>query len=321
MREPNTPADEDERLEELQSLAILDTKPEERFDRYTRLAKRLFKVPIALVSLVDHDRQWFKSRQGLDAPQTGRNISFCGHAVCGTETFVVENAAVDDRFFDNPLVTGDPHIRFYAGHPLAGPKGGKIGTLCIIDREPRTLSREDIEALQDISDLVSGELSALQMATLDPLTNLSNRRGFELLAHQAVAACRRVGRAATLAMVDMDGFKQINDTFGHDAGDEALVEFSRLMLETFRDSDVVGRPGGDEFLALLTGADQAEANAAMNRLRDAVERRNSATQTSDRLDFSAGVATADVAGSTAFEELLACADADMYSNKRRRRAA
>lgn len=321
MRAPDIPQDETERLQELRSLEILDTPAEERFDRYTRLAKRLFGVPIALVSLVDHDRQWFKSRQGLDAPQTGRDISFCGHAVCGTETFVVENAAQDDRFFDNPLVTGDPNIRFYAGHPLAGPTGQKIGTLCIIDREPRSMDGDDIDALRDIADLVSGELSAIRMATIDALTGLSNRRGFEMLARQAVAACERVDRAVTLAMIDMDGFKQINDTFGHDAGDEALRAFSDLMLETFRDSDVVGRLGGDEFVAVLTGADRDQAELAIARLRQAVTQRNAASSARYPLDFSAGFAEYESCAECSLERMLERADADMYTNKKQRRAA
>ena len=118
---------------------VLDTSPEERFDRLTRVAKRMFDVPIALVSLVDADRQWFKSCVGLSAAETSRDISFCGHAILGEDTFVISDARADERFADNPLVVGEPKIQFYAGCPLRALDGWKLGTLCIIDRTPRSM--------------------------------------------------------------------------------------------------------------------------------------------------------------------------------------
>lgn len=126
MQKPAKPLDEATRLDTLRALNILDTLPEERFDRLTRLAKRLFGVPIALVSLVDEDRQWFKSCQGLHASETSRDISFCGHAILGDDIFLIPNAAADERFHDNPLVTDEPHIRFYAGCPLTVSKGASL---------------------------------------------------------------------------------------------------------------------------------------------------------------------------------------------------
>ena len=123
MKTPELPADERTRLEILRSLKILDTLPEERFDRLTRLARKLFDVPIALVSLVDVNRQWFKSSAGLDATETPREISFCGHAILGDDILVVSDTQLDERFHDNPLVTGGPAIRFYAGCPLTGANG------------------------------------------------------------------------------------------------------------------------------------------------------------------------------------------------------
>ncbi len=130
MQTPDIPDYEPERLAALQRLNLLDTESESRFDRITRLAQRLFQVPIALVSLVDSDRQWFKSKQGLDACETGRDISFCGHAILGSGIFEIPDATQDTRFADNPLVTGAPDIRFYAGAPLQSADGFNIGTLC-----------------------------------------------------------------------------------------------------------------------------------------------------------------------------------------------
>ncbi|NND64743.1 MAG: GAF domain-containing protein, partial [Gammaproteobacteria bacterium] len=128
---PAIPSDEKARIEALHSLNILDTETEERFDRLTRLAKRMFDVDIALVSLVDVNRQWFKSCQGLDASETPRDISFCGHAILGEDAFVIPDAVKDDRFKFNPLVTGEPFIRFYAGIPLRYADGSKLGTVCL----------------------------------------------------------------------------------------------------------------------------------------------------------------------------------------------
>ncbi|MDH3589963.1 MAG: GAF domain-containing protein, partial [Gammaproteobacteria bacterium] len=184
MIKPAIPHDEEARVAALKDTGVLDTCPEERFDRYTRLTRRLFDVPIALVSLVDRERQWFKSKQGLEASETPRDISFCGHAILGDEIFVVENASNDERFHDNPLVTEDPSIRFYAGCPLTSPDGHRLGTLCIIDCEPRVLQSTDLDALQDIAAMVSSELAALRLATIDELTGLSNRRAFNMIADQ-----------------------------------------------------------------------------------------------------------------------------------------
>lgn len=144
MQAPAIPDYERQRLDALRRLAILDSSAEERFDRITRMARNLFEVPISLISLVDGERQWFKSRCGLDAQETPRDISFCGHAILGEEIFVVEDATRDPRFADNPLVLGDPHIRFYAGSPLHIAGGYKVGTLCLIDRQPRQLDARTV---------------------------------------------------------------------------------------------------------------------------------------------------------------------------------
>lgn len=159
MLEPIKPPDELDRVAELHDLRLLDTQPEERFDRLTRISQRLFGVSIALVSLVDQDRQWFKSKQGLDAVETPRNISFCGHAILADGPFVIEDASLDARFADNPLVTGPLGIRFYAGMPLQGPQGYKVGTLCLIDQKPRKFSLDDVATLRDLAALVMLEIT------------------------------------------------------------------------------------------------------------------------------------------------------------------
>lgn len=163
VKAPEKPANERQRLDALQYLCILDTPVEERFDRLTRLAQKLFDVQIALVSLVDTERQWFKSRQGLSACETPRELSFCGHAILGNGIFEITDATQDERFADNPLVTGAPNIRFYAGAPLATADGYNLGTLCIIDDKPRELSLADRSALRDLADAVEQEINQTQL--------------------------------------------------------------------------------------------------------------------------------------------------------------
>ena len=322
MQPPPTPNDEESRLAELHGLELLDSPAEERFDRFTRLARRLFGVPIALVSLVDSDRQWFKSRQGLDAEETPREVSFCGHAVLEDALFVVEDTRDDARFADNPLVTGAPHIRFYAGFPLTGPGGYRVGTLCIIDTEPRSFGCEDREMLRDLGSMVRTELAAVEIATLDDLTRISSRRGFLALSERALSQCVRADQTAAVLMIDMDGFKQINDQHGHPVGDAALVEFAALLVETFRTSDVVGRLGGDEFAVLLVGATEETAALSLRRLEAAVRRRNETTPHPYALAYSAGLAQC-IDGTDALQAALERADQRMYDRKRdhKRRAA
>ncbi|GGP75940.1 GAF domain-containing hybrid sensor histidine kinase/response regulator [Shewanella ulleungensis] len=148
--------DEANRLQALQHLHLLDSAPEEQFDHMTRFVQAYFNVPICLISLIDKERQWFKSKQGLDVCETGRDESFCGHAIHSSDVFVVENTLSDPRFADNPLVTGEPNIRFYAGYPLQTAGGHRIGTLCIIDSKPRAFSYSDKQHLQDFGKIVEG---------------------------------------------------------------------------------------------------------------------------------------------------------------------
>jgi sigma-B regulation protein RsbU (phosphoserine phosphatase) len=160
------PVNDAERLAALEDLHLLDTAPEERFDRITRLLTLVLQVPMAYIALVDADRQWFKSSCGLNATQTSRAISFCGHTILSDEPMIVQDAAEDERFRDNPIVLEDPFIRFYAGYPLAGPGGHKVGTLCVADRRPRSLQAFEVETLREMARIVERELSLVEVAHL-----------------------------------------------------------------------------------------------------------------------------------------------------------
>jgi phosphoribosyl 1,2-cyclic phosphodiesterase len=165
-RSAPVPADEERRLQALHQTGLLDTEPEERFDRYTRIATALFDVPIAMVSLVDRDRQWYKSRVGTDVSETGRDRAFCAHVILGDDVMQVPDALVDDRFADNPLVTGEPRIRFYAGAPLSLGDGSAVGTLCVIDHRARNLDQDQLRLLSDLAKLVERELQTNSSAPM-----------------------------------------------------------------------------------------------------------------------------------------------------------
>ncbi|MHC4776372.1 MAG: PP2C family protein-serine/threonine phosphatase, partial [Planctomycetota bacterium] len=163
MIEPPFPADEAERLSDLRALNILDSPPEDRFDRLVRLAAAVFGVPIAYVALIDADRQWFKAKCGLTTDETGRNVSFCGHAILQDEPLVIPDASVDRRFRDNPLVVGEPYLRFYAGCPLSGPGGHKVGTFCIGDHAARTFDEDQRAQLRQFAVLAEHELNMVEL--------------------------------------------------------------------------------------------------------------------------------------------------------------
>lgn len=313
---PPIPIDEEVRLRTLHSLSILDTPAEERFDRLTRIARRIFRVPIALVSLVDDDRQWFKSNAGLTVPQTPRDISFCGHAILGEGVFIVPDARRDPRFADNPLVLDEPFIRFYAGFPLQSLDGSKLGTLCIMDRRPRTLSKTEVEILRDLALMAEHELTVLELAMMDELTMIANRRGFISIANHSLSLCTRQSIPASLIFLDLDDFKSINDKFGHAEGDRALRAFAGRMRSTFRDSDLCGRLGGDEFVVMLTNAAKDTAQDIALRFRRSVEDLNREADRGYEISFSIGVIEYEPEAHPSLEALLAAGDTLMYSNKR-----
>lgn len=318
MIKPEFPDNEAERLHALRTLQILDTSHEERFDRVTRMAKRMFGVEISLVSLIDEDRQWFKSKQGLDASETLREISFCGHAINQDGLFIIPNAIEDVRFSDNPLVTDAPNIRFYAGYPLKLRQGINLGTLCLIDSKPKHLNEEDKQLLNDLGSMIEQEIRSIQLATLDELTLISNRRGFLTLAEHSQKACRRKKISISVILFDLNKFKPINDNFGHHEGDFALKQFAEVMRSVFRESDVIGRLGGDEFVVMLTDTSDEQIMITLERFKTAIDALNKGINKPYLIEYSAGVASFSYDTEQSLEEMIAEADASMYARKKDR---
>ncbi|APW42457.1 sensor domain-containing diguanylate cyclase [Rhodoferax saidenbachensis] len=334
------------RLLELQSLGILDTPAEQAYDDLVSLAAYICDTPIALISLIDEDRQWFKARVGLNDMETPRGMAFCAHAIIDPEHVMeVPNALEDPRFVDNPLVTGNPDIRFYAGAPLVTASGSALGTICVIDTVPRKLTEAQNKALKALSRQVAQllalhrantELQLLtrlqrtrqqeleehekqlqeenhalaQQTVMDALTGLKNRRAFDRILANEYARSMRARSGMALLMVDVDHFKAYNDQYGHQAGDKALQAVAAAIQSQARAYDHVTRYGGEEFGVVLPDTHLADMRAVAERIRLAVQ---SLTGLHRPVTVSVGAALSDPMASPA--SLVERADQALYQAK------
>jgi diguanylate cyclase (GGDEF)-like protein len=258
---------EDQRLAALYEYDILDTPPEESFDRITRLVKVTMRTPIAVVSLVDRDRQWFKSRQGTEMMETKRDISFCTQTIQRNEPLVIPNALEDPRFCNSPLVACEGGVRLYVGVPLRTPSGFNIGALCAIDTKPGEVTQDQLNVMQDLARLVVDELELRKLAAVDSLTGARTARSFALDTKKAFSMARKHKRNLGCIVFDLDHFKQINDTYGHAAGDQVLRTIADRCSEILRPVDIFGRVGGEEFAITLPETSLGGAFQLAERLR------------------------------------------------------
>lgn len=229
------PPNENERLNVLHALNLLDTPPEEVFDRITRLVARVLDVPIALVSLVDTDRQWFKSRVGLDAIETPRELAFCAHAIVQTSPMIVPDATLDERFADNALVTSNPNIRFYAGVPLRSVSGLSIGTLCAIDSKPRKLNADEINILIDLAAVISKEVQMREAMILSQATSELAKKAVETIEARFRTVFERAGVEIALVAPD-GGWLRVNDALCQIVG-YSQDEFVKLTFQDITHPD------------------------------------------------------------------------------------
>ena len=263
MISPSIPIDEARRLFALRRLQILDTAAEPVFDHLTALAQKLCDAPFALISLVDKDRVWFKSKAGSEHSEAPRALSFCGHAIHDDKIFIVEDARTDERFHDNPGVVGAYGIRAYAGSPLHAPGGERIGTLCIMDDRVRVFTDKEMQSLRMLSavveDLLCRSDDALRTAYYDNLTGLPNRLLMLDKLDLAMAHAEALQLPVAVLAVNIDQFKSINQSLGHQLGDTFLKSVARRILDCVGNKGVVGRVGADEFVIVQVQHDQQQA--------------------------------------------------------------
>ena len=296
------------------------------FDALTRLAAYTFNAPAAVVGLMDAHRLWFKSRLGLDVPELDRQIAFCAYAVMRPdELLVVEDLSKDPRFEENPLVTQAPHLRFYAGAPLVDSNGLALGTIAVVDGQPRTFSDAQRVALKDLSTLVITALESRRrslllgrLALTDHLTGLANRAQFDRTIESELSHAKRTNEPFSLLYLDLDGFKDVNDRFGHAAGDEVLQEVARRLVKQVRTEDAAARFGGDEFGVIARTSQPDTLQALVDRIAEAVTAPITLSS-GDTVDVgvSIGHATYDSTLDSA-AALLDRADRALYEAKRQR---
>lgn len=316
--EPGQPVsrDEERRLAALRRYDVLDTPPEEVFDRITRLAARLMSAPMAAVVFMDERRQWFKSRVGLTGTELKRGPHFCAFTLFAPRALVVADATSDPRFRDNPLVSGPPGIRAYAGVPLRTAEGHSLGTLCVMDFKPRDFGAADIEALADLAALVLTGLELRLHAMTDALTGVLSRRAFRDEAGRLFARAQRRDEPLSCLVADIDHFKSVNDTLGHAAGDLVLRGCAQRWRARARADDRLGRIGGEEFAWLLPQTGLLQAHALAEELRIACKSR-SVPGPGGPIPVTASFGIATLDGSVRDPDtLLARADQALYRAKR-----
>nr|WP_116092592.1 sensor domain-containing diguanylate cyclase [Sphingomonas crusticola] len=306
--------DEEGRIAALARYQIAGTPREESFDKITALVRDILQVPICAVTLLDRDRQWLKSIQGLDGTETARDVAFCNHTIMKREAMIVPDATLDARFASNPFVTGDPRVRSYAGVPLCSPDGYNIGSLCAVDTMPRDFTAAQIGILDKFAALVVNEMELRTIAQRDFLTGAGSRRAFMEAAQKLIDRYDRNQRVSALVMFDLDHFKKINDRFGHQYGDKVLKAVADACDDVLRSSDMLGRLGGEEFGILLPEMDADAAFAVAERLRTQVSAVRFGWADDMRVTASFGVAA--LGATQSVEDWIAVADGALYRAKR-----
>jgi diguanylate cyclase (GGDEF)-like protein len=259
------------------------TPIEERFERITRVARRAMQAPVAAITLISNERQWFKSVSGWQVSELPIENALCGITLTEGAATMINDTLSDERTASKPIVAGGPRFRAYAGYPLVDEHNIIIGTLCIFDTKLRNFSAADKDALFDLAclaqrELIGEELRSVHIeltaklgisrreAMIDPLTRLWNRRGASVMLKAALEEANQNKTPFAVALLDLDNFKRVNDTYGHQTGDEVLRKSASRFVRSVRGSDIVCRIGGDEFLLLMSDTDVASAKMTTERL-------------------------------------------------------
>jgi diguanylate cyclase (GGDEF)-like protein len=301
------------RLETLASLDILDTPDEPAFEHLTALCRKIFGVPASALTLIDGHRQWFKAGARTAYRQTDRRSALCNYAIEQDTPLVILDTHDDPRLADNIFVRGRPFIRFYAGAQLK-VSGANIGTLCIMDTEPRQFDANALSILTGLAAVAVDELLLHNLSMQDNLTGALSRRAFRAEAGRISGLANRHGHQLTLALLDVDHFKQVNDRYGHAAGDAVLSSIVEACRRSLRGSDIIGRIGGEEFAILLPQTGLADGVAALEKTRLAIASRAIDTPCGP-VPVTCSFGAASVLPGQQFDDTLHNADLAMYSAK------
>jgi diguanylate cyclase (GGDEF)-like protein len=310
---PVTAATEARRLDTLEQLDILDTPKEPAFDRLTALCKRIFGVSMSTLTLIDGHRQWFKAEVGMSDRETDRRPALCSLAIEQDVPLVIPDTFEDPRVAHNIFVRGNPFIRFYAGVQLK-ISGVNIGTLCVMDTKPRAFDAEELAVLTDLAAIVVDELLLRNLSMQDNLTGALSRRAFRSEAQRLSSLANRHHHKLTLAVLDVDHFKQVNDRHGHAAGDAVLASMIATCRNSLRGSDIVGRIGGEEFAVLLPHTDLAGAMTTLEKVRLAIAAQSVETPCGP-VPVTCSFGAASLLPGQHFDDALHNADQAMYSAK------
>ncbi len=321
------------RLADIHSLAIFHTPIDARFDRLTRLAQKALGVPAAAIALCHQDKLWFKSIQGWNVQEIPVSQSFCSRTLAQGELVIVEDTRLDAGFARHPLVERQPHFRFYAGLPIRDRNGIVAGTLAVYDCTPRQMSPADVQALRDLGELAQREFLAAELcdaqaqivgkldlarrsAMIDALTRVWNRRAAEELLALATAQAAEEKAGLAVCMIDVDRFKTINDSSGHQIGDQVLRKVAATLVSNVRDGDAVCRYGGDEFLVIFQRISAEEVERITTRVRQRMTEFPLRTKSGlVAVNISTGIAWCAPGRQMSGEQLVELADQALYRAK------
>lgn len=300
------------RIRRLHGLGLLDSEPEQRYDRLTKLCARLFNVEISLISLIDEDRQWIKSSQGFSQRQTERSVAFCNQTIAQEDIFVVPDTLQDKQYANNIMVTSAPYVRFYAGCPIRARSGEKLGALCLKHPQPRQFSDLDKQLLKQLTEMVEEEIEYNPLLDEDKLTGLLNRDAFERRAQQLLNILVPLQLPVKMFYFDLNNYKRITHAHGISAGDEALFHFSRLLTDVFNDTELVARLVDDEFVVLcLDGSREHD----LQNLQQNVSDYNASISPHLNIEYTVGIASSDNMKNVDLQSLYMFADADLYRHQ------
>ena len=323
--------EEETRLQAVARLQLLDRPEEERFKRIARLVRRHFHAAASSITLVDRERQFMISQQGLDSRETPRKESICSMVIEQDSPLVIADISQNSQTCGFHRLLDGLKLRFYAGVPLHSPEGLPLGSLCVLDHIPRRFSESDIEALNDFASIVEDEMFLRRIdeanqnlisqierlrtrAFVDALTGVWNRGALFDLLHRELERAKRTLNPFSIAMLDIDRFKVVNDTYGHQVGDEVLRELCQRLQKSIRSYDAIGRYGGEEFVVVFPQAGIDRAASQGERLRKAIESKPFTLEADSKtLTISVGVTTST--DDDTVQDLLKRADDALYQAK------